>query len=90
MCTCFGLILRTLCKCSYLGVGRWLLKDEQGLLSKEAVRTCIDGSVFYRLADENESRKVRSKGCTGSHEHVSTEYCLTTCGRRCAPPGRRE
>ncbi len=65
MRTCFGLLLRTHCKCSYLGVGRWLLKDEQGLLSKEAVRTCIDGSVFYRLADENENRKVRSKGCTG-------------------------
>lgn len=37
---------------------RWLLKDEQGLLSKEAVRTCIDGSVWYRLAAEKEKKKV--------------------------------
>jgi peroxygenase len=36
----------------------WLLKDEQGFLSKEAVRTCIDGSIFYRLAAENEKKKA--------------------------------
>ena len=37
---------------------RWLLKDEHGCLTKEKARACIDGSIFYQLAAENEQRKV--------------------------------
>ena len=44
---------------------RWLLKDEHGCLTKEKARGCIDGSIFYQLAAENENHKVpcaQSKG----------------------------
>ena len=39
---------------------RWLLKDENGRLTKEKARGCIDGSIWYQLAAENEHRQVRS------------------------------
>ena len=39
---------------------RWLLKDEHGRLTKEKARACIDGSIWYQLAAENEHRQVRS------------------------------
>lgn len=39
-------------------VSRWLLKDGEGLLSKESARSCIDGSVFYKLAEKNDNKQV--------------------------------
>lgn len=42
---------------------RLLLKDENGLLSKESARSIIDGSVFQKLADEREKRLQRKRVC---------------------------
>lgn len=40
---------------------RLLLKDENGLLSKESARSLIDGSVFQKLAQERDKRLERKR-----------------------------
>lgn len=40
---------------------RLLLKDEQGLLSKEDARSIIDGSAFQKLAEDREKQLQRTR-----------------------------
>jgi peroxygenase len=35
----------------------WLLKDKEGFLSKKAIRGMYDGSIFEKIAKENELKK---------------------------------
>ncbi len=51
---------------------RWLLKDEDGCLTKEKARACIDGSIFYQLAAENEQRKARH----ASAQHMKSAFLV--------------
>ncbi|GFR43377.1 hypothetical protein Agub_g4449, partial [Astrephomene gubernaculifera] len=40
----------------------WLVaRDERGVVSREAVRSCYDGTLFYRIAEARRARALASK-----------------------------
>ena len=40
------------------GVAYWLLKDESGCVSREAIRSMYDGSVFYYLEKKQTAKSM--------------------------------